>query len=331
MKDSQRRLFISWDMDQTRSESLSFYLGATYYCVCPFVKKIGLFRYFFLILKYFIASAKTLRVLKKERPDIIFVQHPPIFAPLIVWIYCKMNRAHYVIDTHSAAVTWKRWVFFQWLHKFLSRAALINLLHNEPLANKVTSWGAQSMTLPDAPARLETDLVYPFRDGFNAVFVCTYSRDEPIEVVIEAAREMPLINFYITGHISRASKNIINGVRDNVILTDYLQKKDYVALLTGCSVVICLTLDNDTMQCGAHEAMELERPIITSNWPVLQQYFTKGTIHIDNTTKSLVQAITKIRKNYLDYCKEIQLLRKETRITWKKQLFELNKKLNHIN
>lgn len=327
MKDRQRRLYISWDMDQTRSESLSFYLGATYYCVCPFVKKTGLFRYFFLTLKYFIASAKTLRVLKKERPDIIFVQNPPIFAPLIVWIYCKMNRAHYVIDTHSAAFTWKRWFFFQWLHKFLSRDALINLLHNEPLSNKVTSWGAQSMTLPDAPARLVTDRVYPFRDGFNAVFVCTYSRDEPIEVVIETARKMPLINFYITGHVNRASKNIIIGVPDNVILTDYLSKKEYVALLIGCSVVICLTLDNNTMQCGAHEAMELERPIITSNWPVLKKYFSKGTIHIDNTTNSLVKAITEMSKNDFHYCNEIQLLRKERQIAWKKQLFELNKNL----
>lgn len=168
-----------------------------------------------------------------------------------------------------------------------------------------------------------TDRVYPLQDGFNAVVICSYSRDEPVEVVLEAASKMPLINFYITGHISRASKNVINSLSDNVILTDYLPKKDYVALILGCSVVICLTLDNDTMQCGAHEAMELGRPIITSNWPVLQNYFSTGTIHIDNTAKSLIKGITDIQKNYKYYCEQIQILRKERQSTWEKQLSEL--------
>ncbi len=241
-----------------------------------------------------------------------------------------MNKARYVIDSHSSAFTWKRWVFFQYIHKFLASDALMNLLHNEPLAHKVASWGAPSMTLSDAPARLVTDREYSFRDGFNAVVVCTYSRDEPIEVVVAAARKMPLINFYITGHVRQASKSIITSIPDNVILTDYLEKKDYVALLTGCSCVICLTLDDDTMQCGAHEAMEPQRPIITSNWPVLKRYFSKGTIHIDNTTGSLVQAITEMSKNYFNYCNEIQILRNERRSTWEKQLFELERILSRF-
>ncbi len=196
----------------------------------------------------------------------------------------------------------------------------MNLLHNDPLAYKVASWGAPSMTLSDAPARLVTDQMYPLRDGFNVAVICSYSRDEPIDVVLKAARKLPSINFYITGQITQASKSIINEISDNIILTDYLPKKEYVALLIGCSVVICLTLDNETMQCGAHEAMELGRPIITSNWPVLQKYFSKGTIHIDNTAESLVHAITEISQNYKYYCEQIQILRKERQFTWEKQL-----------
>jgi len=316
-------------MNQTRSESLCFFLQATYSCICPFEKKKGRFRYLFLLLKYILAGFKSLLFLKKERPDIIFVVNPPIFAPFIVWLYCRINNIHYVIDTHSAAFTWKRWAFFQWLHKLLSRDALMNLLHNEPLALKVASWGSPSMTFPDPPARLITDQTYPFRDGFNAVFICTYSRDEPIEVVLDAAQKMPLTNFYVTGHISRAPKGIINRVSNNVIFTDYLPKKEYIALLTGCSVIICLTLDNDTMQCGAHEAMEVGRPIITSDWPVLQNYFSKGTIHIDNTAESLVSAITQIYNNYKYYREQIKILRKERHSTWKKQLSELEEVLEN--
>jgi glycosyltransferase involved in cell wall biosynthesis len=329
MKDRQRRLFLSWNTNQPRSESLSFYLGATYYSICPFEGIAGPGHYFSLPLKYVLASLKTLLLLKKKRPDIIFVVNPPIFAPLIVWIYCRMNKVHYVIDTHSAAFNWKRWTLFQWLHKFLSRDALMNLLHNEPLAQTVTSWGAHSMTLADGPPQLATDGAYPLRDGFNAAVICTYSRDEPIEVVLEAAQKMPLTNFYVTGHINRASESIINRASSNIILTDYLPKNEYIALLTGCSVVICLTLDDNTMQCGAHEAMELGRPIITSNWPVLRDYFSKGTIHIDNTANSLVHAITEIRTNYKYYGEQIQILRKERQSTWDKGLSELEEVLKN--
>ena len=330
MKDRQRRLFISWNMDVPRSENLSFYLGASYYCVCPFEKRARRFRYFFLLLNYLMAGLKTLRVLKKERPDIIFVENPPVFAPLIVWIYSKMNRAQYVIDTHSAAFTWRRWTFFQGLHKLLCRNALMNLLHNEPLANIVASWNAPRMALPDPPPRLVADRAYPFRDGFNVAVICSYSRDEPIEIVIEAARQMPLINFYITGRINRAPKSIITGVSENAILTDYLPKKDYAALLIGCSVVICLTMDNDTMQCGAYEALELGRPIITSKWPVLEKLFSKGTIHIDNSSKSLMGAISEIRDNYKYYCEQIQILRKERQYFWENRLSELEEILEDV-
>jgi glycosyltransferase involved in cell wall biosynthesis len=83
------------------------------------------------------------------------------------------------------------------------------------------------------------------------------------------------------------------------------------------------------MQCGDYEAMELGRPIITSNWPVLREYFSKGTIHIDNTVNSLVNAITEIHNNHTYYSEQIKILREERQSTWEKQLSDLKEILEN--
>jgi glycosyltransferase involved in cell wall biosynthesis len=70
------------------------------------------------------------------------------------------------------------------------------------------------------------------------------------------------------------------------------------------------------MQNGAYEAMELERPIITSDWPVLRETFSRGTVHVDNKAESIVKAIEEIQKNYSYYLDEIKQLRLERRAVW---------------
>ena len=93
--------------------------------------------------------------------------------------------------------------------------------------------------------------------------------------------------------------------------------------MKGCDIATCLTTDDNTHQWGALEALEFERPIITSDWPVLRDYFSKGTVHVDNTATSLVKAIELIRNNYSYYLKEIVNLRKERRSNWEERFSKL--------
>lgn len=318
-------VYISWFDFSTRSDGIAYHLGANSY----HFRDLKRLTHVFALIKYIVASFKTLMVLHKEKPDVIFVENPPIFAVLFVWLCCKLYGNHYVVDTHSATFTSKRWSAFLWLYRFLARQALTNILHNEPLAQFVKNWGAPAMVLEDAP-QLHTDRKYLFRRGFNVVVVCTYHGDEPINEVIEAASRLQNVNFYITGNIKDAPKNIKRIVPNNVILTDYLPQEDYIALLMGCDVVICLTANDNTMQCGAHEALELGRPIITSNWPVLKEYFSKGTIYVDNTAPSLVKAIEKMEVKHNHYLDEIKILKEEHRTMFQEKLLRLHRLLNNF-
>jgi glycosyltransferase involved in cell wall biosynthesis len=291
---------------------MAIHVGARAYHIHYFKKR----RMLLAPIKYILASFKTLLVLYKERPDIIFVMNPPVFAVLIVWLYCRVNKSKYVVDTHSGIFTAARWRFFLPLYRFLAKQALMNMLHNKPQADEVAGWGAPSMVLEPGPIQTTTDRTYPFRPGYNVVIISTYDEDEPVLEVIEAARQLPDINFYITGSLQRAPRDILKHTPANVLLTDFLAREDFLALLKGSDVAVCLTTANNTHQWGALEAMEFARPIITSDWPVLRNYFSKGTVHVDNTASSLVVAIQQIRSDHSSYLKGIENLRKEQRANW---------------
>jgi hypothetical protein len=62
------------------------------------------------------------------------------------------------------------------------------------------------------------------------------------------------------------------------------------------------------MQRGACEALSLGKPIITSDWPLLQTYFHKGTVHVANTSQGIREGVIKMREEYRRYQTEIKSL-----------------------
>lgn len=317
----QKRVFISWSPYDTRSDSLAHYLGARCYHIHYF--KLTKFRYIYAPFKYILASVKTLIYLHRDRPDIILVQNPPIFAVLIVWLYSLFSKAAFITDSHTGAFDRWRWKLFLWLYRFLAQRALVNIIHNKPLTRKIAQWGIPAITLGDIPFCLDTDTKYPFSKSFNVLVINTFSDDEPLDEVLEAAKHLPAVNFYITGDLGLAPVKLIPRVSENVVFTGFLPFNEYVASVKDCNVVIVLTTKDFTMQNGAYEAMELERPIITSDWPVLRETFSRGTIHVDNRAESIVNAIEEIQRNYSYYLDEIKQLRLERRAVWEQGFSEL--------
>lgn len=320
----QKRVYIAWVKQDTRARSLAHHLDAKNF----FIHSINSNKKICSPLKYIINTFITLNLLNKENPDVIFVVNPPVFAVLVIWMYCIFHDCTYIVDTHSAAFTAKRWSMFLWLYRFLSKRALINILHNKILEQKVANWGAITANIGEVIYQMNTSKTYPFREGFNVVYVSLYAGDEPLAEVIEAARKMPSVNFYITGSLRYAPHDIIKESPDNIVFTDFLPDEMYVALLKDSDIVICLTKNDNTMQNGAYEALTLGRPIITSNWLVLRNLYYKGSICIDNSSISLVNAINRIKNNYSRYIREIMELRAEFQSSWEKKFLKLLEILN---
>jgi glycosyltransferase involved in cell wall biosynthesis len=255
-------------------------------------------------------------VLIRERPAVVFVQNPPIFAPLVVYLYTKLWGAKYIVDAHTTALLAPVWKWSLPLHAFLSRRAITTLVTNEYLEDLVKAWGAKTFIIADIPTTFPAGKAFSLNGKFSVAVINTFAPDEPIREVLEAAAALPEVQFYITGDPIRARKTFLQDHPNNIRFTGFLPDKEYLGLLQAVQAIMVLTTRDHTMQRGACEAVSLGKPIITSNWPLLKTYFHKGTVHVDNSSQGIREGVLKMQQEAKALEKEILLLQQERRLEW---------------
>jgi len=322
-----RASFLVWGPPSygPRSKVLSRELGIqSLHFICSVGKKGRLsapFRYAFQALK-------TLQVLFRERPQVVFVQSPPSFAVLFTYLYCRLSGARYIVDAHSAALQLRIWTWPKWLSRFLAFRAITTIVTNEHFERMIRAWGGHALILRDIPTSFAREAHYPLYGDFNVVVVNTFSEDEPLSEVLKAANDLPQVQFYVTGRKELAPRDILTRAPANAHFTDFLPDESYYALLDTADAVMCLTNRNHTMQRGACEALSLGKPIITSAWPLLKTYFRKGTVHVPNSVEGIRHGVLKMMDDYRLYQAEIKDLQIEQRQEWQEKLDVLTGLIN---
>jgi hypothetical protein len=100
------------------------------------------------------------------------------------------------------------------------------------------------------------------------------------------------------------------------VLTGFLPEDEYVGLIKSVDVIIVLVKNDHTMLCGAYEAVAAEKPLVTSNWPVLKQYFSQGTLYVDNTPYEIERAVRKALEQRVDLHEEMKVLKAKLTKQW---------------
>ena len=309
-----RGLVLVWGYPQgtRRSKFLAQALGMDLKYVY-LTRKQGIF---YAPIKYPVQAVETLVVLVRRRPQVVLAQNPPIFAALVAYVWALVTGAKFMIDSHTDALQASWWTWSLPLQRFLARRAITTIVTNDHLKEQVTAWNAPAFVLTDVPViSIEQRQVHLDETQFNIVVVSTASYDEPIAQILEAAARMPEVTFYITGNYA-ARQDVIATAPGNVRFTGYVPDNEFYGLLGAAQTIMCLTTENHTIQSGAGEALWLGRPIITSDWPLLREYFCKGTIYVNNTAESIQQAVMKMRDNLQSFEAEIQALQANRRQEW---------------
>lgn len=279
--------------------------------------------YLTVLFKYFDQSWKTLRTLFRERPKVVFVMTPPVIACIPVWIYATLTKARYVIDAHSGALLDPRWRSTLFLHRFFSSRATTTILTNQYLQTMLGDPGVRTTIVTDVPVYFPEPAQVKLSGDARITLINTFTRDEPLEIFLRAADQLPEIHFYVTGPLSGLTETILKIKPPNVEFTGFLPDADYVGLLLGSDAIVCLTTLPHTMQRGAYEAVYLGKPVIMSNTDLLRTAFPKGCVHVENTADNIVAGIKEMEKNLGKYQAEIQELRVEKLERWKKTETEL--------
>jgi glycosyltransferase involved in cell wall biosynthesis len=313
-----KRIFISWVKHTTRSASFAQAFGAE----CHFIDagfSLGL-------LKYFARGWRTLRLIWSRRPAVVICMNPPYFLGLLAWVYCLFHEAQFVLDSHTAAFDSGKWTWMGPLHSFIIRRAVCTTVTNWDLAEQVERQGGRAVVLSDIPYRMPEGS-FQVEGDFSVCFVCNYAEDEPVLEVFAAAQELPDVRFYVSGDTKKASPEMLAKRPENVTLTGYLSNEEYAGMLRGVSAMLVLTTRDFTMQRGGSEAITVGKPLITSDWPVLHEIFSQGTVHVKNEAAAIKEGIKEVRQNRERYEQEILAMRGRREENWKRVEHELSELL----
>jgi glycosyltransferase involved in cell wall biosynthesis len=274
-------------------------------------------------VRYLVQGWRTWRVLCRERPDVIFIQNPPIFAVVVAAIYARCYGARYAIDSHTAAFMSSRWIWSLGLHRRLSGGALVTIVHNTSQEKIVNRWGCRYCVLDDPVGNFTGAETFSFDGQFNAVVVSSFDSDEPLDVVFEAAAELPAVTFYVTGDHRNATSTLLRKKPDNCRLTGYIPYQQYVGLLRGADVVLDLVTNGHTLLCGAFEAVSVGTPLIVSDWPVLRECFPIGAVHIPNTVEGVREGLRLAQREQKQLRRDILLLREQHQAEWMRKFAQI--------
>lgn len=323
-------VFIVWFIYSRRAETIATELnGQICYQYEVGLKKFGLW---LNPLRYLVQGWKTWRFLEREKPEVVLVQAPPIFAPLIVALWCRLRgkhtssgkRARYVIDGHTGSFHHQHWRWSLALLRRLSRGAVATLVTNQAALDMLERWQARGLFLIDGLPELTSPTGLIGSEGDERVAVIsTFSDNEPIEEIFAAAQLLPHITFYLTGDSERAPSTLLRKKPANVILTGFLRGGNYTALLKNVQGLVVLTKEQNDLSCGAYEALAVAKPVVASNVPEMRRFFTRGFIYVINTPESIAEGIQRMLDEQAALISEITAMRSELEVIRRPQFEKL--------
>jgi hypothetical protein len=327
-----KKAFVIWAREVKLSQFLGKSLDAK--IIVSYRKKWGEIN-IPVLFRYFIQGADTYRKLRKLKPQIIFVQNPPIIAVFTVYVYCLLNGAKYIIDSHTAFLD-RKWTHFHWLQKFLSKRAVLNTFHNyRNMEFAQKKWGIGNGRVlqfynPKGEEILDNNENLPDfiskklagQLGLKIFMVNRFAGDDAWKNVIETAKLMPENLFFITGDYTKMS-----GLEypKNVVLTGYINHKKFMKLMDRCDVVLALTKRKDTVLWSIREIMALKKPFVTTDNEVLRYYFSEVALFSDMAPDSLKEKIDEAWNRRFEIKGKIESFLAKDLLRWEKDIESVNK------
>jgi glycosyltransferase involved in cell wall biosynthesis len=302
-----RPTFVTWSPYCRRSDAIAAALGGPSHLVHYLSYK----RPLQAPAKYCLQAARTLRILAHEKPDLVLVAVPPIFAALPVWLHARRHGVRFVVDAHTGVFAHARWTWLAPLTRRICRAADAVIVTGEHLRKTVAAWGATAVVIGDVPVHFGPGTAPPPCKGARVVVVNTFSVDEPVDAVLDAARAVPGAHFFVTGDVRHARPAWLAHRPANVTFTGFVSEEEYAGLLRAADAVVVLTTHDHTMQRGGYEAVALGKPLVTSNWGLLRETFSRGTIHVENEPRVIAYGVRRALAERTRLAAEMETLRGE--------------------
>ena len=242
-------------------------------------------------LAYVMKSFQTWNTLSRDNPRTVLVITPPVFAPLVAWLWCLVHRRPLVVDCHTGAFHSPKWVWARPIHRWLLRRVRVVLLHTAELEALAGSWGARALMVPDDLPQAGDAQAVPPAERRRVLIAGSMDSNEPVVEAIEAARLLPDIEFHITGDPELLMAKVRSGAPRNVLFTGFLAYPLFLGEMLAADVVGVFSTDPRIMNRAAFEAVGLGRSLVLSDLPALKERFDGAALFCSNEPDAMAQTL----------------------------------------
>lgn len=319
-------IWLTWE-DHRRSRELAREFGCEYVFLQS--KKSRFIRYLKL-------SFLTIYMILKIRPRFLFCQNPSIMLAFIACAMKPVVGCRVIVDRHSnfkfhSRSSWNPvWLIFHLLSDYSLRKADITIVTNRYLQDFVNSMGGVAYVLPDKIPNLQGKDQRTTTQKRRITFISTFSDDEPIFEVIEAARLIQdEYEIYITGSYKKYKKikELRAALPYNVTLTGFLPEEEYQNLLASSDALLVITTAEYTLTCGAYEAVSLGKPMILGETKTIRSFFNRGAVYTSLKPTDMINNIHTLFANIESYREAVAELRGILEQNWAELFQCLNNEL----
>ncbi|WP_346621271.1 glycosyltransferase [Blastococcus montanus] len=282
---------VTWQRHAGRAEEMAAALGGeavhVYYpgLTSGVARNLG---------RYALSALATAAHLVVRRPRAVLVTNPPVVPGLISTVYGQLTGRPVVLDSHPTSFGAKDHAMSQRLlpvHRAMARRAAAVMVTTEHWVRVVEGWGARGIVVHEAPpAWTVSSRPDPGGRRPRVLFVGVFGSDEPVDVVMDAARRLPDVEVHVTGDPARCPAPLQASLPSNVVLTGFLGPADYRRAVEEADVLLVLTTEPTSVVRAGYEAVYARRALVVSDTPVLREVFP-AAVHTSNTADAVADAL----------------------------------------
>jgi len=301
---ARQALWITWEV-QRRNGSLSRELDIDFYELESDKPRW---------VRYLILSVKTLTILIKKSPRLVFVQNPSVVLALLTTVYGKLFGINVVIDAHNAGVYPPK--FLGWTARMYRHCAR-TIVTNKALARDIAAIGGSPIILPDPLPELNQGPVITL-PGVSILYICTWADDEPFLEVINSGNFLDSsYHIYISGNFKKCKELVSLEIPENVKLLGFISAEEFDSYLASVDIVVDLTTLDNCLVCGAYEAIAAKKPLLLSDTKALRDYFGEAACYTDNSFKDIAHKLREMGDNLPVYRKNSRALKADIDNRWR--------------
>lgn len=303
---------VAWSAYQARTEGLANELRGTAHFV---VRERWGRRSLLVGPRYALNAVRTWRLLKRANPAFVVVVAPPVFASMIVAVWCNRRRRPFAIDCHTEVLNSAAWRWALPAQRWAAKRAAAVTFHTLEDAQRASTWTDRTLFLPDGPDAIDAGerRTGQTRGRKRVVVAGSLDRLEPVDQEVEMARLLPEIDVVLTGDLSNVPPELRLRAPRNLTFTGWLPHQRFMQELAAADAVAAFTLDPRQMTRAAFEAVGLGRALVLSDFAGLRHRFRDGVIYSGNDARSMATNIRHTLANQAQFeeaaCRISQQLR----------------------